>query len=821
MTAIVPLPKSVRTLLRHNTHPGLMLDKFAESWDPDARGDGGLSERVQKPALNAVVRLSQQAPQGLSYEGLVERRAAARQAIGAQVFHCRTTAALTLHLARASALENAGICLHPLYGFVYLPGSGLKGMARAYAETVWFPAQYAADASRKPENDAEIRKATEAWQAIEAVFGWAPNSDARKSWKPHSIPPRGKNEREHAGQIIFHDAWTTTWPKLIVDILNNHHAAYYRGEGAPGDWENPVPVYFLAVEPGQTFEFAVAKRRADVPDALLKQARQWLLGALCHLGAGAKTNAGYGAFQPIEGPRPALVSPRHVTFETTLELVTPAFLAGANQREDDCDLRPATLRGLLRWWWRTMHTGFVDSDTLRAMEAAIWGDTNGGGAVRVEVERLGVKGPFPCPGKKIIPNKKGQPALVPDPDFPKQMGLEPAPKFTTQGLFYNAYGMDEMRTGDVSSRKQRWYLDAGSQWRVRLTARAHSSDNQGNRSTTTSSLNMEPGISLDQARSALWLLCHYGGVGSKCRKGFGSLADPAELSHLSLETVKQESERFRQSWQAKSYPYVKGCGDSLALSHAINITVPTPWADVWFALDQLGATRQSFAQAPASTGHGKHCPSKAFLGLPRRIHGPLPFPLKHQKQYTSPEELRGPKGDRYAAPVFFHFARNPAGELVLRVIAFEPPQLWPHGYFDERSGPTGAKSVLQDLLAHVKQDLSQQAKKLANSGKDTPAPSATVPMRHSSQSAGRVRVTVLGKNQKLNDAYFVQEEGKPRGELRFGKRPADQAPPEPGDVLEVYRHNNDARSPLYRWNPPQSQHGQRRSQGRGGPPRRR
>ena len=38
-----------------------------------------------------------------------------------------TSGRLTLHLARASALENAGLCLHPLYGFTYLPGTGLKG----------------------------------------------------------------------------------------------------------------------------------------------------------------------------------------------------------------------------------------------------------------------------------------------------------------------------------------------------------------------------------------------------------------------------------------------------------------------------------------------------------------------------------------------------------------------------------------------------------------------------------------------------------------------------------------------------------------------
>ncbi len=44
-----------------------------------------------------------------------------------------TSSPLTLHLSRSNALENAGLALHPVYGFAYLPGSGLKGMARSAA----------------------------------------------------------------------------------------------------------------------------------------------------------------------------------------------------------------------------------------------------------------------------------------------------------------------------------------------------------------------------------------------------------------------------------------------------------------------------------------------------------------------------------------------------------------------------------------------------------------------------------------------------------------------------------------------------------------
>ena len=44
------------------------------------------------------------------------------RSVEAEIIRCRTVTPLTMHLARASALENAGLCLHPLYGFAYLPG---------------------------------------------------------------------------------------------------------------------------------------------------------------------------------------------------------------------------------------------------------------------------------------------------------------------------------------------------------------------------------------------------------------------------------------------------------------------------------------------------------------------------------------------------------------------------------------------------------------------------------------------------------------------------------------------------------------------------
>ena len=205
----------------------------------------------------------------------------------------------------------------------------------------------------------------------------------------------------------------------------------------PGDWESPITVSFLAIGPGHTFCFALSKRRGDVSDDLLEHARQWLLGALVHEGAGAKTAAGYGGFKPCEGDAPKLASPSREAFETTLELVTPAFLAGANQEAADCQLRTATLRGLLRWWWRTMHAGFVDVATLRRLEAVVWGDVNTGGAVRVTVEPQTAVYPV-CTITRTAYDRSRI--------FQRQHQLQPPPNKTAQGLFYASYGMDDGAT---------------------------------------------------------------------------------------------------------------------------------------------------------------------------------------------------------------------------------------------------------------------------------------------------------------------------------------------------------------------------------------
>jgi CRISPR-associated protein Cmr6 len=724
MPRIVPLPESVRALLGHNTHPGLMLDKYVESWDADAPAKK-LSEAVQRPAVDAVAALSRKEPDGLRLADLLARRSRLLDSLGAARLSGTTTGPLTLHLARASALENAGICLHPVYGFVHLPGSGLKGMARAYAETVWLPT--------RPDGRT-------AWGQIEAVFGWAPGCDIigkdergrprLKPWRPGTAKSHGEGDAASAGSVVFHDAWPEKWPPLIVDILNSHHNGYYQKSEPPGDWDDPVPVYFLAVPAGQMFSFAVSRRRDDVPEEHFALAGQWLAGALMHLGAGAKTATGYGAFrleQATEHAAQASVCDDSATWkaacangtreecEVTLELVTPAFLAGASQTVEDCDLRPATLRGLLRWWWRTLHVGFVSTADLKKMEAAVWGDTAAGGAIRVTVEATA----------PVTPLRFDRPSIARQNQLPS-----PPNQKTTQGLTYHSFGMDDNKTeGGEKRHVQRWYLAPGTRWRVRMLARP------GHMLAAP----VRAAIVLDQARAALALLCRFGGVGAKSRKGFGSFADAPKLAPMSLVACRQSAVAFREEVGLGKPKFDPRYAKSFCLEEVLPWEeIPLGWTNYWLALDQVADVAQRFAQ------QYKHRLEKKALGLPRNMRPPVNGQFRAGRHVNK---------DRHASPAWYHFGRDGNGNLVLRVTAFPAKELP-----DEQA----SRRFLGELLDFLRGEVPRRAKEHAERGKKPPVngPGASAGPSGSTAPAPKPAAVKSGDRVK---AVLVAEKTKAGG----------------------------------------------------------
>ncbi|MCY4259120.1 MAG: type III-B CRISPR module RAMP protein Cmr6 [Rhodobacteraceae bacterium] len=548
MTAVpdLCLPETAVELLdrvsSRSQHPGLKLDKL--SWSA--------KQEVQRSLIDNVCACE---GDNKLLNSLSVRRSKMLDTLGAVRFGGQTAGPMTLHLARANALENAGIALHPVYGFAWVPGPSLKGMTRAWAETVW----------KQAEPDQQV-----AGERIREAFGTTDKS----------------------GRILFHDAWPTKWPRLESDILNCHHSKYYSdGAAPPDDSEQPVPVYFLAVAGQTEFEFALSDRM-DTHDGLLELVAHWMCAALEHAGVGAKSAAGYGRFMPGKVDsldRSARTFPNNGPWlrrKYHLALVSPAFLAGSRRQKADCDLRTPSLRGLLRWWWRTMHAHHTTCEDLARLEASLWGDTNRASAISLSLRA----GEDNRPPERYDKQKR-------DSNLPASKSRR-----TSQGLFYLSYGMDE------SNSESRWHCHTGDSWELTLTARATSW--QSLRPGDGSSAPIDAAMVLKQAEAALWLLTRYGGVGAKSRKGFGSFRDVPVEGIERYEDCIAAGRELRERCRINS-PAGHGAGTP-ALERLIGpVEIKSRWVDPWLALDHVGQAYQSFAKE-LSRG------DKSTLGLPRK-----------------------------------------------------------------------------------------------------------------------------------------------------------------------------------------------------------
>ena len=709
------LPQSTCALIRGvhawRRHPGLQLDKLSSAGKMENQSKA-LAEVTECTGDNALLQI------------LLTRRHATLDSTNAHRFKLATRGPLTLHLSRSGSVENAGIAFHPVYGFVYLPGSGLKGLARAWAETVWAPGQ---------------SNTVEAWRTIEQAFGWSEGSERHKRcWRPGEVEmPDGSS----AGRIVFHDAWPLRWPKVKTDIVNNHNSNYYAGNDSPGDWEYPIPVYFLAIGEKVPFEFIISDNR-PTDDGLLDLAREWLAAALQFEGGGAKTAAGYGRFASMDGESET-AWPEHVArAHFDLCLVTPAFLAGADQdREgrEDCDLRPASLRGLLRWWWRTMHTAHVGHEQLRRLETAVWGDSEVGSPVRLAVDFISGGEPMQHPAKD-------------DKKFLQQHDIR---QKVTQGLFYASYGMAEKK------QQRRWLRPAGSRWKLTVTAR----DGRFQVNRDAAKIKLPRSVLLEQVSIAVWLLARFGGAGSRSRKGFGSFNDVEIRDIASRKDCCAAAKRFRA--ECKLQPSADRCQDSPALDDAVVTKQETPWEDPWFVLEQTGMILQLFAKS-------RKADDRLALGLPRK---------------SGTRNLGVGNITRHASPAIWSVSTNLNKKLTVRLATFPAPRL---------PNRETSKKVLDELADFASRELKKQVQgqqpRVGQRNRYRTDPGSSGPRK-----GGNPSLPVKGK---IVEAALLEERTKKGGwrarhvatgrEMQIMNTTDVPHEYKPGDKVELFVHSNNA-----------------------------
>ncbi len=286
-----PLPPELADVFRgankSTLNPAVMFDRFA----PDLSKAGGKKEEWKKQALD----MAKGKADSNALNAYLNRWQALVIACGAQPFSMRTDWRFIPGLGRKSALE-IGFNFHR-YGFPYLPGSAVKGIARTYA--LYELAEKGGLSAGQPEPITNLDKLLE-----------QPDEDFRKEVSKDS-PWEGLTNLlqevahfravfgtlDQAGGAVFFEAIPAEAFALETDIMNPHYGPYYQNKDAPADWHNPVPVGFLAVPPDKPFYFAVGWRRGAAHPELRSKAEQWLRQGLQELGAGAKTAAGYGYFK--------------------------------------------------------------------------------------------------------------------------------------------------------------------------------------------------------------------------------------------------------------------------------------------------------------------------------------------------------------------------------------------------------------------------------------------------------------------------------------------------------------------------------------------
>lgn len=276
----------------YRLNPGLIFERFAPEWSN--------ADQEKKQGLVNVRNAARHTDDKL-LAAWCSRWQAGANAIHARTFACATDWRLIAGFGRKGPLE-VGFTFHR-YGFPYLPGSSLKGLARTAAVVeLWNACSQSVELNDLDEMLAEPDDQKYS-NRFSALLPEALQADIDLAASIRSV----FGTQDNAGRVVFLDAIPDSGQtvNLELDILNPHYPDYYREGRPPTDWQNPIPVYFLAVAAGTRFWFGVGWRLPTFTDddsTLLEKAEAWLQFGLQELGVGGKTSAGYGFFTPPEKP---------------------------------------------------------------------------------------------------------------------------------------------------------------------------------------------------------------------------------------------------------------------------------------------------------------------------------------------------------------------------------------------------------------------------------------------------------------------------------------------------------------------------------------
>jgi len=379
------------------------------------------------------------------------------------------------------------------------------------------------------------------------------------------------------------------------------------------------------------------------------------------------------------------------TIELGLRLITPMFGGGYKAREVDPlqPIRPAAIRGHLRFWWRaTAGACYTSVADFHKAETELWGGAStkdnpavGKVAIQVQILSAGEKAPY----RQVAPESK-----------PKDGPLH--------GYFL--FPFQEQKKQNIPAAVGRRQVS----FQLRLTLDASLNEAQ------------RAGV-----RTALKAWIAFGGVGARTRRGCGALTVVGANANQWLLPTRGLAE-----WLGMPPNAASKC-DWTTLAGARGIVVPTASPEkAWSELGQFWARfrKGHFAQAYSPMSGGKWRDYRQVLcqlrsqGNTLRLAKPfLGLPIVYQKfgkQTPFTGTLEPAESGRMASPVILKpiaLQGGKYGALVLVMNAPKPNRIQIDGKEYALAAPTkdpvlqalGANDVLDAVLKGVKQHFGQRS----------------------------------------------------------------------------------------------------------------
>lgn len=328
------------------------------------------------------------------------------------------------------------------------------------------------------------------------------------------------------------------------------------------------------------------------------------------------------------------------TLDATYTVVTPMFLGGANPADARVGFRPPSFKGALRFWWRALVWGEIApaagdaASALRELhqrEAALFGSAAGEAGSRQS---------------RVLLSAEWKPG-----------GLLTADQVQASGPRGNGGGIAYLMGQGLGGRSA---AESG-----KLTVR----------------LTFRPGTREDQRESverALLVLGLLGGLGSRARRGFGSLA----ISELGGDRLVDLAVPSTVAALERAVPELLGDRNAgrppfSAFSQRSRIDVSLRGDSATGVLAAVGSEMQAFRQSlgddtrrarqAADGDEPDQPPERSIFGLPLQFY----FKEDGATVFVEPATRRDEKIDRRASPLLIHVHHFPGEPPPVRFAAVQ------------------------------------------------------------------------------------------------------------------------------------------------------